>query len=105
MFYAFIKYKGHDEVPINTQPGKQGGGWPVGTGGGKNAKFPGDEAGIHFDLNNNEFGYLAARNVEVMPEPEKADLELTLYGGILGDSFKVIPGGHNSTDSHGQFGH
>jgi iron transport multicopper oxidase len=103
MFYAFIKYKGHDEVPVNADPFVHGG-LPVGTGGGKDAHFLGDEAGIHFDLNTNERGYMAVRNVEVIPEPEKADLELTVYGGVLGDSFNIQPGGHNSTDARGQFG-
>ena len=33
MFYAFLKYKGHDEVPKNIDP-KVPGGMPQGTGGG-----------------------------------------------------------------------
>mmetsp|Transcript_39996 Transcript_39996/g.84538 ORF Transcript_39996/g.84538 Transcript_39996/m.84538 type:complete len:1210 (+) Transcript_39996:40-3669(+) len=103
-FYAFIKYKGHDEVPINANPAQHGG-WPEGTGGGKNANFPGNDTGISFDLNGNDAGYLSGiRNMEVIPEPEKADLEITLYGGILGGNTSFRPGGHNPAQGRGQFG-
>jgi hypothetical protein len=59
---------------------------------------------IHFDINTQDRGYKAVRNVDVIEEPAVADFNVTLYGGIVGDNFKVLPGGHNSHQGRGQFG-
>jgi FtsP/CotA-like multicopper oxidase with cupredoxin domain len=118
MFYAFIKYKGHDEIPHNKDHNRTvHGGSPVGTGGGspekglcaesldENCDQPGTVPGfIHFDINTQDRGYQAVRNVDVIAEPAVADFNVTLYGGIIGDDFKVLPGGHNSRQGRGQFG-
>lgn len=115
MFYAFIKYKGHDEIPRNADTNRTvHGGSPVGTGGGKgiccdsldeNCDQPGTTGdAFHLDMNTQETGYMKVGNVDVIEEPEKADMEITLYGGIIGDDFKVLPGGHNMAGGRGQFG-
>lgn len=108
LFYAVIRYEGHEESPKNLDVDEgtfTHGGRPQGTGGGKDKEFPAaDSDAIHFDLNGQEDGYMKVRPAEPQEEPEVPDMELTLYGGILGEGFKILPGGHNSIEGRGQFG-
>jgi FtsP/CotA-like multicopper oxidase with cupredoxin domain len=79
LFYAFIHYKGHDEIPKNIDPSVPGG-FPQGTGGGLNATNP---VGNFLDLNT-QASYQAVSNVFDTSTPAKADYTYTLVGGILG---------------------
>merc|ERR1719313_594581 len=97
LFYAFLHYKGHEEVPRNVAPpGAFGGGQPVPTGGGLR---PREKSGVWFDLNTNDRGYMLARNLDRAAEPAAADMDLTLFAGILSDNFE-----YRHVAGPGQFG-
>jgi FtsP/CotA-like multicopper oxidase with cupredoxin domain len=94
MFYAFLHYKGHNEVPKNINP-KIPGGLPQGTGGGKDKKLcsfdnykTDPDCEFYFDLNNN-VSYLEVENLQHKTyQPVVADYTYTLMAGIEGPILK-----------------
>lgn len=73
-FFGFLNYKGHNEVPKNTN----------GTGGGLNPK---PTTGVRFDLTNVEaWNYTAP--LEYEPEPEEPDVRYVINLGFKGPTYK-----------------
>merc|ERR1719498_2874 len=84
-FYAFLNYKGHNEVPKAPWFSNHHNNAPAGTGGGKNPKPVG---GVRFDLTNFESFSLTSPLVDDEPEPEEPDVRYVINMGLKGPVYK-----------------